>query len=54
MINFCSVCFGDPNSPLTKGSNMGIFTLLVFILVILGAFAGLFWNIRNRDRKIHA
>jgi len=54
MINFCSVCFGDPNSPLTKGSNMGIFTLLVFIVVVLVAFARLFWKIRDRNRRIHA
>lgn len=34
----CSVCFGDPNSSMTHGMNMGILTLLLFILPVLGGF----------------
>lgn len=34
----CSVCFGDPNSTMTHGMNMGILTLLLFILPVLGGF----------------
>ncbi|MAV59512.1 MAG: hypothetical protein CMG07_06150 [Candidatus Marinimicrobia bacterium] len=31
----CAVCYGDPNSPMTHGMNMGILTLLFFIGFIL-------------------
>ena len=31
----CAVCYGDPNSPMTHGMNMGIITLLFFIGFIL-------------------
>tara|TARA_B100000700_G_scaffold250940_1_gene281783 strand:+ start:996 stop:1205 length:210 start_codon:yes stop_codon:yes gene_type:complete len=43
-INFifpCAVCYGDPNSPMSHGMNMGILTLLfviVFILLLIAAF----------------
>ena len=34
-LNACAVCYGDPNSPMTHGMNMGILTLLFFIGFIL-------------------
>ena len=52
MIGFCAVCFGDPGSPLTKGLNAGIFTLMFFIFAVLVSFGGLFLNIRNRTRMV--
>ena len=44
IVNFifpCAVCYGDPNSPMSHGMNMGILTLLfvvVFILLVIAAF----------------
>ncbi len=52
MISFCSVCFGDPLSPLSKGLSFGILALLAVVFIVLFSFAGFFWNIRNRTRKI--
>lgn len=46
----CATCFGDPDSPLTKGMNVGILVLLGFTVVVLAAFATLFlyWARRHR------
>ena len=37
----CAVCYGDPDSPMSHGMNMGILTLLfvvIFILLLILAF----------------
>ena len=47
----CSVCFGDPSSPLTKGIGLGIWTLMGFIGAVLGMLAVFFFNVRGRIRK---
>lgn len=46
----CSTCFGDPESPLTKGADAGIIFLLIVIGTVLSAFASLFayWMHRHR------
>ncbi|MFQ5591075.1 MAG: hypothetical protein ACE5HE_07935 [Phycisphaerae bacterium] len=46
----CSVCFGDPESPMAKGAAAGVLVLAGFIgFVLLGvAGAGLFWVHRSR------
>ena len=46
----CSACFGDPNSSLTKGANMGIAFLLVVIVSVLGGVAGFFVFLARRSR----
>jgi hypothetical protein len=48
---FCSVCFGDPLSPLTQGYNFGILSLLTLTLVVLFSFGALFLNIRKKSFK---
>lgn len=48
---FCSVCFGDPASPLTQGYNYGIMSLLGIISIVLLCFAVLFINIYKRNRS---
>jgi|CXWL01.1.fsa_nt_gi hypothetical protein len=48
----CSVCFGDPNSPLTKSMGWGIWTLMGFIGFVLILLSVLFWKIRQRIKKI--
>ena len=46
----CSVCFGDPNSPLVKGAAMGVLVLAGVIGFVLTGVAGtsLFWLHRSR------
>lgn len=36
----CSVCFGDPQAPVTKGTNLAILALLGITLGVLGGFVG--------------
>lgn len=47
----CYVCFGDPNSPLTKGLVAGIVALLVVLSVILILFVKFFLNVRKRTKQ---
>lgn len=46
----CSVCYGDPNSPMVQGMKAGIFVLLGCIGAVLLGFASLFiyWIYRSR------
>lgn len=37
----CSVCFGNPDSDLTRGMNMGVLAMLSILLVVLAGFASL-------------
>ncbi len=47
----CSVCYGDPNSPMVQGMKAGIFVLLGCIGTVLLGFASLFvyWIYRSRN-----
>jgi hypothetical protein len=45
----CSVCFGDPNSPLTKSAEMGVWFLLAVIVLVEAGF-GVFFLIYLRRR----
>ena len=47
----CSVCYGDPASPLTIGAKAGVLVLAAFIVAVLFAFIGviLFWARRARQ-----
>ncbi len=44
----CAVCYGDPDSALTKAMGSGILFLLGCIGMVLSAFAGMFayWALR--------
>ena len=46
----CPVCFGNPNSSMTKGTQAGIFALLLVTVAMLGAFGGFFVYLRRRIR----
>ena len=35
----CATCFGAPDAPMTQGLNMGIFSLLLVVLFVLGCAA---------------
>jgi len=53
---FCAVCFGDPTSPLTHGYNLAVIALLAVTVLVLSAFAMLFYNFHKREKnslKIH-
>ena len=48
--NACSVCFGDPESPMSKGATAGVFVMVGFIGFVLFGIAGTaaFWMVRCR------
>jgi hypothetical protein len=46
----CPVCFGQSDSPMAKGVNMGIFVLLGVIVSVLAAFAAFFVYLVRRSR----
>jgi hypothetical protein len=46
----CSVCFGQSDSPLAKGTNMGIFFMLGVTGLMLAAFATFFVYLIRRKR----
>ncbi|MGH7821042.1 MAG: hypothetical protein ACRD2A_08215 [Vicinamibacterales bacterium] len=45
----CQTCFGDPNSPITKSAEMGVWFLLAVILLVQAAF-GIFFFVYLRRR----
>jgi hypothetical protein len=47
----CQVCFGDPNSPITKSAEMGVWFLLAVILIVEAGFGAFFFvYLRRRAR----
>ena len=50
----CSVCFGASGSLMTKGLNMGILSLLVVIVAVLGCFGVFFFLKRSIALAINA
>ena len=45
----CPICFGDPNSPITKSAEMGVWFLLAVILLVEAGF-GVFFVVYLRRR----
>jgi len=50
----CVACFGRSDSPMAKGMNMGIFTLLLVIMSVLLAISVFFLYILRRAEKMAA
>ncbi len=48
----CSVCLGDPDSPMTVGVNNGILVLLGCVAFVQVGFFALFWSFRNRAKRL--
>ena len=46
----CPVCFGQSNSPMAQGVNMGIYFLLAVVVGVLAAFATFFVYLARRAR----
>ena len=46
----CAVCFGQSDSPMAVGTNMGIFLMLGVTAAVLTAFASFFIYLSRRAR----
>ena len=47
----CAVCYGNPEAPMSHGMNMGVLTLLGFIIFILLVVAYSIFTISMRAKK---
>ena len=50
----CSVCFGDPSSPVAQGVVMSVLALLGIVVTVLGGFAAFFIYIARRSSSTPA
>jgi hypothetical protein len=48
----CPMCFGAEETSMIDGTKIGIFVLLGITLSVQGAFAGFFFYLRNRARRM--
>lgn len=48
----CPVCFGDPNSAMTKGTSSGILFMLGIVGFVQLAFVALFYSFWRRARAL--
>ena len=48
----CAVCFGQSDSPLAQGTNMGVFFMLGVTVLMLAAFASFFIYLLRRQRTV--
>tara|TARA_B100000029_G_scaffold277524_1_gene271967 strand:+ start:9149 stop:9355 length:207 start_codon:yes stop_codon:yes gene_type:complete len=48
----CAVCYGNPESPMSHGMNMGVLTLLIFICFVLLTIAISILMMSFRIKKI--
>ena len=49
----CAVCYGNPEAPMSHGMNMGVITLLGFIIFILLTIAASIIIISMRTKKLN-
>ena len=50
----CAACFGKSDSPLAKGMNWGIFSLLAMVVCVLGAIASFFIFLARKSAAVAA
>ncbi len=48
----CPMCFGAEETSMIDGTKIGIFVLLAITLTVQGAFAGFFFYLRRRAKRI--
>jgi len=48
----CPVCFGAEETSIVNGTKLGIFALLAITLVVQGGFAGFFFYLYKRAKRI--
>ena len=53
-VRACATCYGAPDSPLTQGLNMGILSLLLVVLCVLGGAAAFFVHLARRAAALRA
>lgn len=49
----CAVCYGDPDSEMVKGLNMGILALFGVIVTVLGCIAAFILHLKRRSKAVH-
>lgn len=47
----CPVCYGNVETPVTRGMNMAIFTMMGITGIVLGSFVSFFVYMRKRGIK---
>ena len=47
----CATCYGDPQSSMTKGLNLGILTLLGVTVLVLGGVGAFIFSLARRARR---
>jgi len=52
LLSACPVCYGAPNSPMTKSSNNAIIFLLGVIGFVQVGFVAMFWSFWRRAREM--
>jgi uncharacterized membrane protein len=48
----CPVCYGDPNSPLVKGANNGVWVLLGIVAFVQIGFIALFLSFWKKAQEL--
>ena len=49
-VGACSVCYGDPDSLLSKGLTMGVLVLVAITGLVLSSFAYFFYTLWRKER----
>jgi len=49
----CSVCYGAPDALMTKGLNMGILSMLLILVGVLGSFIVFFVQFQRRTKMFN-
>jgi len=52
VLSACPVCYGAPNSPMTKSSNNAIIFMLGIIGFVQVGFIAMFWSFWRRAREL--
>ena len=52
IVSACPVCYGAPNSPMTKSSNNAIMFLLGVVGFVQVGFIALFWSFWRRAKEL--
>jgi hypothetical protein len=50
----CAACYGQSDSPLAKAMNWGIFTLLGFVVCVLGGITMFFVHVGRKSANVRA
>ena len=51
-VSACAACFGQSDSPLAHGMNMGILSLLLVVVFVLGGIASFFVYLARRAASV--